>query len=172
MGTQNLMKKSPSIQSKIELAQSLYAKWGETLRKDPTINQLLRRLQSCIEETHKAMIESGVAGECRHCEEEEGGSCCGVGIEDKYDEVLLLINLLLGTPLPAQAQCPNSCYLLGQNGCTLTARHTLCVNYLCSRLYNKLSKNELIPLQTCAGEELETAFVLNEAIKKRIRNLR
>jgi hypothetical protein len=63
----------------------------------------------------------------------------------------------------------NSCYFLGEYGCLLTARHVLCVNYICKKLQKKLTRDELIELQPCAGEELDTLFILHEAIKKRMR---
>ena len=163
---------SLSIQKKIELARSLYTILENSLRQDPAIEALLHRLRSHIETTGKTMLDLGVVSECRRCEEEEGGSCCGEGIENRYDVELLLINLLLGVVLPSRAQCENSCYLLGRNGCSIMVRHTLCVNYICSKLQNKLPRDELIRVQTCAGDELDTGFLLHETIKKRIRELR
>ena len=163
---------SLSIQRKIERALSLHDTWEASLRHDPNIFALLEKLQRDIERTKNAMVALGVVAECKHCEEVEGGSCCGVGIENRYDEILLLINLLLGVSLPTRAQCANSCYLLGKDGCTLAARHVLCVNYICSKLRRRLSRDELMKLQTCAGEELNTEFVLHEAVKKRLRAAR
>jgi hypothetical protein len=115
------------------------------------------------------MLTLGVLAECKSCEEEEGGSCCGAGIENKYDPVLLLINLLLGSPLQNHEPAGNSCYFLGNNGCKLTARHVLCVNYICEKLQKKLTREKLISLQTCAGEQLNTLFFLHEAIIKRLK---
>jgi hypothetical protein len=158
-----------SIQKRIEQAQTLYAAWEDSLRQDPSIRTLLQRLNTNIENTWKAMRELGVVEECKRCEEEEGGSCCGEGIEDRYDAVLLLINLLLGVSLPVQPHIESSCYLLGKNGCILKARHVLCVNYICEKLKNTFTPDKLITLQEIAGEELETLFILYEAIKKWIR---
>ena len=112
------------------------------------------------------MLALGVVAECKHCEEEEGGSCCGAGIEDRYGPVLLLLNLLLGASLPTQVRSRNSCYFLGERGCLLAARHVLCVNYICEKLRKKLTREELIRLQSCAGQELDTLFFLHEATKK------
>ena len=107
----------PSIQKKIELAQSLYTTWGDSLRQDPSIHTLLQRLKTNIANTLKTMQELGVVAECKHCEEDEGGSCCGGGIEDRYGAVLLLINLLLEVSLLVQPHNDNSCYFLEENGC-------------------------------------------------------
>ena len=160
---------SPTIQEKIEQAQDLFETCGDSLRQNPSIRTLLNKLQECIENTKDSMLNLGVVAECKHCEEQEGGSCCGTGIENKYDVELLLVNLLLEASLRNQQPSQNSCYFLGEKGCKLTARHVLCVNYMCQKLQKKLAREQLISLQTCAGEELDTLFILHEAIKKHIR---
>ena len=133
------------------------------------IHALLRKLQDCIENSNQSMLSLGVVAACKNCEEKEGGSCCGAGIENNYDPILLLINLLLGCPLQNHEPIANSCYFLGKKGCKLIARHVICVNYICEKLQRKLTREELIGLQTSAGEELDTLFFLHEAIKKRLR---
>jgi len=160
---------SPTIQEKIEQAHNLFETCGDSLRQNPSIRTLLNKLQECIENTKDSMFKLGVVAECKHCEEQEGGSCCGTGIENKYDVELLLVNLLLEASLLYQQPSQNSCYFQGEKGCKLTARHVLCVNYMCQKLQKKLAREQLISLQTCAGEELDTLFILHEAIKKHIR---
>ena len=160
---------SSAIQEKIDHAHHLYQVCGHSLMQDASIHAFLRKLRDCIENTNQTMLSLGVVAECRNCEEKEGGSCCGAGIENKYDAVLLLINLLLGGSPHNHEPVGNSCYFLGKNGCKLTARHVLCVNYICEKLQKKLTREQLIGLQTCAGEELDTLFFLHEAIKKRLR---
>ena len=170
MSKRSLSQSSPlSIYEKIEQAHNLLETCGGALIEDPHIHALLRKLRDCIDSTNQNMVTLGVVAECKNCEEREGGSCCGSGIENKYETVLLLINLLLGDSLENEESSGNSCYFLGKKGCTLTARHVLCVNYICQKLQKKLTREELIALQTCAGEELDTLFFLHEAIKKRLR---
>ena len=161
---------STAIEEKIEQAHKLFGTCGSSLVEDPSIRAPLQRLRDCIDNTNQTMLTLGVVAECKNCEEKEGGSCCGSGIENKYDVELLLINLLLGGSLRNHEPVGNSCFFLGKKGCKLTARHVLCVNYLCHKLQKKLTREELIALQTCAGEELDTLFILHEAIKKRIRS--
>jgi len=160
---------SPAIQEKIKHAHHLYEGYGDSLKQDHAIPALLKKLRDCIENTNQSMLTLGVAAECKNCEEKEGGSCCGSGIENRYDAVLLLINLLLGSSVENHEPIGNSCYFLGKKGCKLTARHVLCVNYICEKLQKKLTREALISLQTCAGEELNTLFFLHEAIKKKLR---
>ena len=170
MSRERVRQTSPlSIEEKIEQAHTLLNTCGSSLTEDPSIHTLLKKLRECIDNTNQRMLKLGVVAECKHCEEQEGGSCCGTGIENKYDVELLLVNLLLEASLRDQQSSQNSCYFLGEKGCKLTARHVLCVNYICEKLQRKLTREELIELQTGAGEELDNLFFLHEAIKKRIR---
>jgi len=158
-----------SIQKKIELAHNLYATWGNKLLGESHIHNLMEKVKQNIETTRRITLALGIFDMCKHCDEEEGGSCCGAGIENKYSAVLLLINLILGVSLPEKRCKGNSCFFLNENGCALIARHVLCVNYLCSKIKQILTLDELIKIQYTAGNELDTVFILHEAIKKLIR---
>jgi hypothetical protein len=194
-----------SIEHKIALAYHLQANLGYALLQDKEIRAGLLQLDENIESTWKEMVSIGVVRECSDCALQDG-SCCGAGMENRYDEVLLLINLLLGRPLRSQASVegasrvviagsvsdkailsdgiaspsarndkkgdayePTSCYLLGENGCLLRAREVICVNYLCGRINKNIEKEKLIQLQRTAGNELDSLFLLEEYIKKRLR---
>ncbi len=154
------------VQQKIKIAQEMFFSKERILRGYPRISSLLEKLEQNIQASHASMLALGVADTCRYCEEYEGGSCCGAGIENRYSSTLLLINLLLGASLPAQRMLLDSCYFLGAGGCCLKARHVLCVNYLCTKIQNKLFSSDIIKLQNVAGEELDTGFILYEAVKK------
>ena len=52
----------------------------------------------------------------------------------------------------------------------LKARHALCVNYLCKRLTEALSPDDLHLLQGAAGRELDTGFFVYEAVQQIIRS--
>lgn len=156
-----------SIEEKIGEARALYEAWVGRLRQDGRIRSLLLQLEQSIGASMRAMRAFGVYQACRRCEKEEGGSCCGAGIENRYDPFELLINLLLNVSLPDRHEYADSCYFLGAHGCCLKARHVLCVNYLCRKLQKTLSQDEMIALQTLVGEELHTGFILHEAVRKR-----
>jgi hypothetical protein len=194
-----------SIEHKIALAYRLHADFGHVLLQDEEIRARLIHLDENIESTWKEMLSSGVVRECSDCALKEG-SCCGAGMENRYDEAPLLINLLLGRALCSQASAEEtsryviassvsdkpilqdgiaspsarkdknggahdtpSCYLLGENGCLLRAREVICVNYLCDRIYRNIEKEKLIHLQRTAGNELNSLFLLEQSIKKRLR---
>jgi len=157
-----------AIEEKIEQARALHDAWAAILRRDDRILALLVRLEWNIRATRQAMRALRVVEACRRCEELEGGSCCGAGIENRYDGFELLINLLLGVSLPDRNTYSDSCHFLQAEGCSLKARHVLCVNYLCTKLEKALSQEDRIALQTLGGEELDTGFALYEAIRKKV----
>ena len=164
----NLVMHPKGIDYKIALAHHLQANFGQVLLQDREIRDRLLQLDQNIGATWKEMVSIGVVRECSDCAAKEG-SCCGAGMENSYDEILLLINLLLGKILPSQAYDTNSCYFLGENGCLLRAREVICVNYLCQRIWRSIQKEKLIHLQKITGEELRSLFLLEEYIKKRLR---
>ena len=155
-----------SIEQKIESAQHLHATWGDKLRRDPSIRDLLVKLEGNIEKSRQAMLSLGIFEACRRCDEEEGGSCCGAGLENKFDSFLLLMNLLVGVSLPQCHSRPDSCYLLAARGCMLKVRLVLCVDFLCPKILDVLTRDELLRLQLISGDELVTGFILYDEIKR------
>ena len=61
---------------------------------------MLIQLDQNIEATQKEMAATGVADECADCAIQGEGTCCSERTGHKSDVTLLLINLLLGKPLP------------------------------------------------------------------------
>ncbi len=158
-----------SIQDKIKLAQNLNLLWKDTLRKQSHINTLLEDLERCIRISRESMLEFRIVEICKRCDQEEGGSCCGAGMENKFDTFLLLMNLLLGVTLPEQHLRAGSCYLLTDKGCMLKVRLVLCVDFLCDKILDGLSVQDLRSLQKISGEELIIGFRLYDAVKKFMR---
>jgi hypothetical protein len=158
-----------SIQDKIKLAQDLYTSWGDALRKQSHIHKLLADLERSLRVSRASMLEFRIIEICKRCDEEEGGSCCGSGMENKIDVFLLLMNLLLGVSLPEHHLRTGSCYLLSDRGCVLKVRLVLCVDFLCDKILIALKGEELLSLQKISGKELVTGFRLYDAIKKFLR---
>jgi len=158
-----------SIEQKIELARDLHAVWGNDLQRDPAIGDLLEKLEKNINKSREAMLSLGIVEACKRCDEEEGGSCCGAGLENKFDRFLLLVNLLLGVALPDYRCRPDSCYLLTAKGCILRVRLVLCVDFLCPKILGVLSLDKLIKLQQVSGDELVSGFMLYDAVKRFLR---
>ena len=154
-----------SIEVKIKWADACYKKYKNAFLDNVEIQRLLEIFHEASSESVKEMNEIGMVDECRKCEEEEGGACCGKGIENKYSGTLLLINLLLDAKLPAKAPDSKSCFFLGAKGCSLTARHVICVNYVCKKITDRIPGHALNRLREKEGTELDTLFILNEKVK-------
>jgi len=157
------------IKEKITIAQNMYRTWCDALGADSGISAQVQELAAKVEASADASIRSGVAQACRQCDREEGGSCCGAGIEDRYTPELLVINLLLGVTLPESRHSANSCHFLQERGCILPARDILCVNYLCTRLQKTIPPEKLLQLQETNGSEMELLFRLHDRIRNFIR---
>ncbi len=156
---------SSPIGEKIAWAHACYDHFGQALLQHPEIADRLHCLKKAVAASRQEMALAGVVDICRQCDQEEGGSCCGAGIENKYDAWLLLINLLLGVHLPEKRYAPDACFLSGENGCILAARHTLCINYLCKKVTDRIDPRKIGALREKEGEEIRAVFILEERIK-------
>lgn len=152
----------------VHLAYHLHNIFGHALLQDEKVRALLVQLDQNIEATQKALVAGGIIRECADCAVNGDGTCCGKRTGYKYDSVILLVNLLLGKTIPLQSQDPHACYFLTQEGCILRARHVICVNFLCPRLRRNIQQEMLIQVQDVAGQELDTLFLVEEYIKKKI----
>jgi hypothetical protein len=154
------------IREKIRIAEALFGTWRDELWRDAKVRGLLEDLLENLSASGMVSRGLGILAACKHCDEEEGGSCCGAGIENRYSPHLLLVNLLLGSGLPEERCIANSCHFLGKEGCVLKARDILCINYLCARIQRLLAHEDLLTLQEVTGREMETVFLLHEAVKR------
>jgi len=114
------------------------------------------------------MKSTGVFEECADCAANGNGTCCGVRTGYKCDSILLLINLMLGKTFLFEPQYRHLCHFLTYNGCSLRARHIICVNYVCQRLRKNIPHDTLIQLQAIAGNEMDSLFKLEEYTKNKI----
>ncbi len=159
------------INEKISWAENCLDRYKNTFLADKKIKKLLGEFLAASSVSLKEMVEIGIVDECRKCEEEEGGTCCGAGIENRYSGSLILINLLLGVKLPREAPDTKSCFFLGSRGCSLRARHVICVNYICRKITGSIPDHMINRLREKEGLELDILFILNEHIKALLRRL-
>jgi len=159
-----------SIEEKITWAKARFSSCKRELISDAELAALLKVFKRARELSHQEMRRAGITRICHRCEVEDGGSCCGAGIEDHYDQWLLLTNLLLGVRLPKARWKDDSCFFLGSNGCMLMARHAICVNYLCKEISKQVDPLQVALMREKEGEELESLFFVCERIKKVIRD--
>jgi hypothetical protein len=153
------------ILEEIEKAKALYESYGSILLDERRIRELLENYREAIARTYKAMAEERVLKVCSECAQGPAGSCCFEGVEEWYDPVLLLINLLLEVPLPSEREIPDSCFFVGRSGCKLRGRYAFCVNFLCPKLSAESEKAKLL---RAAGEELLCGWELEKEVRRRI----
>ena len=159
---------SLKIEDLIEQARKTYLICKPHLKK--SVMELVEETRKAVEKSRLISKNLCISEICRRCDEEEGGSCCGAGIEYRHTEPLLIANLLAGVTLPSSRFDEKSCYFLGPKGCELLFRHTLCVNFLCKKLYDTLGTEQIVLIQTTIGDEIDLTFKLCEAISRIIRN--
>lgn len=156
---------SLTVKQRIAWAGDAFDRLGVRFYEDKAAGLLLKRLQTAITASRKLSERTGISRICYECDSLEGGSCCGAGMENRYDGWLLLVNMLLDVNLPDERLDPSSCYFLGQKGCTLKARHVICINHVCGKITGAIKKQDLMLLREKEGEELELLFHLNERLK-------
>ncbi|MBW2067033.1 MAG: hypothetical protein JRJ03_19160 [Deltaproteobacteria bacterium] len=153
-----------TIHSKIAWAENCYQGFRGIFLHDASLQALSAGLEQSISESHRFMTEAGIGDICESCERQDGGSCCGKGMEDHYDGPILLINLLLGQSIPKTRKDPRSCLFLGDKGCLLRARHVICINYLCTNISDRIPHYTISLLREKEGREIEYVFLLKERI--------
>ncbi len=130
-----------------------------------SIEDDLKELERAIEDTWSYMREIGVTEICRRCAVETG-SCCKEWVEDEVDDVMIVMNLLMGVKIPEKRYREGFCYFLSENGCVLKVRPTICVNFLCEKITKAIGFEREKRLQEIAGRELELGFTVREKVLK------
>jgi hypothetical protein len=157
------------VEAKTAWAEACFERERTRLLGDQSLPPLLKALRNAAHRSREHMFRTGIVECCRGCEEKEGGSCCGAGLEKYYSGTLLLVNLLLGVTLPQQRDDPSSCFFLSSTGCRLLARHVLCINYVCKKITSRITPDQLAALREAEGEEILLLFQVNEKLKKLVK---
>jgi hypothetical protein len=158
------------IVNRIGRAKLLFDHHGDGLQTDHVIGSLLAAYRESLQQTGAAMRSEGIGAACSECAGKTPSGCCFVGIEDGYDEILLLLNLLLGCPLPESRQDPGSCFFVGTAGCKLVARYYFCLHYFCSDLKESLGDRRIKALQQQVARELNAGWQLEGAVRSWLRD--
>ncbi|NLI34576.1 MAG: hypothetical protein GX422_17610 [Deltaproteobacteria bacterium] len=148
----------------ISKARLIFEKHGNRLLTDHDISRLLKKYRDAIGRTAELMRQMGVHRQCSRCASEGPGGCCFPGIEEGYDHILLLINLLMGCSPPDVQEVAGSCTFVGPHGCKLLARYYYCVHFLCPGLHDVLEPLSVKILLRTVGEELQAGWETERAI--------
>jgi hypothetical protein len=157
------------VEAKTAWANDCFDRERSRLLEDQSLAELLQGLKNAIGRSRQHMLRTGIVDLCRDCEEKEGGSCCGAGLEKHYSGILLLMNRLLGVTLPQQRKERSSCFFLSSTGCRLLTRHVLCINYVCNKITSRIKPDQLTALREAEGEEILLLFQVNEKLKKLVK---
>ena len=142
-----------ALEKEIDRAKRIYDSHQKELWSHPDLTNQLERYRTSIDRTTLVMKEIGMVNGCTGCAQRTG-SCCFREIEEGYDHVMLLVNLLLGVPLPHKREINRNCYFLGKRGCKLMARDSFCINYICTDLKRVLGPSTVSNFSAIAGEEI------------------
>jgi hypothetical protein len=157
------------IVNRISRAKFLFEQYGNGLRSDHVVESLLAVYRESLQQTGAAMRNEGIGIACSDCAGKTPSGCCFVGIEEGYDEILLILNLLLDCPLPESRQQPGSCFFVGTEGCTLVARYYFCLHYFCPDLKASLGESRINALQQQVARELNAGWQLEGAVRSWLR---
>ncbi len=151
---------TPSV---IERAHHLYQRHGPALTSHPRIPGLLAQYQKDIDLTARRTVSLGVPAFCIACAKRDC-VCCFKGVEQRYDEYLLLTNLMLGDRGAWAAQAGATCFYCGAAGCTLAAKHSFCLNFYCADIKRGLGVAGMDVLMRQVGQELSSQWELERVL--------
>lgn len=157
-----------AVKAAMRKALELHSRIGPDARKHALIPSLLKEYADALAASRQVMQRSGMADICSACASEVPGGCCFRGVEDWYDPVLLLINILLGAELPDEEAVSDNCMFLGEKGCRIPARYHFCVNYLCGRLWRGIDPAMMREAAAATGRELSSGAELEYALRRLI----
>jgi phage anti-repressor protein len=154
-----------TIEREIKEARDLYSMFGDSLKRQREFAEAIQKYEAAISETYTQMARRGITEACSACSGRQAGSCCFQGVEDWYDRVTLLVNLLMGVGIPETREVPGGCLFVGSKGCRLLARNAFCVNYLCPDLAASMGEAEKTNLLSVSGKELLCGWELEKSLR-------
>jgi hypothetical protein len=152
------------VSSYIAEAKKVYATLGNEIISNPQLAELLAGFKEQIQGTNRLFKEFDVAADCAACCDREKGPCCFDGAQGWYDLRLLLINLLLGVEVPDSPELMDDCWFNSPTGCKLLAKDSICLNFFCPDIQERLNDEELLSLRRQVGRELLACLDLEAAL--------
>jgi hypothetical protein len=150
----------------IRKARALHEAYGGRLMADEHVRALVQGYGAAIEQTAAAMQGEGIGAACSVCAQQNPSGCCFSGLESGFNEIMLLLNLLLGCPLPEARALRDTCFFVGEQGCQLLARYYFCLHYFCPALEASLGEARIGALQQRVGRELQAGWVAEDAVRR------
>ena len=152
------------MKTEIQKAKEIFDRYGKQIMRDDACTNLLATYRKAIENTWSVMQDLDIIETCSSCSQKWKGGCCFGCVEEWYDDVLLFINILMGAEMPESTPMPDCCLFVGPKGCTLLARHSFCINYLCKGLKDSISQSDQKRLSIISGREILCGVQVEQSI--------
>jgi len=159
-----------TVEQRIDRAKDFFARYGRELMPEKIFQELMADYRAAIENTWRLMSDYGVIACCGACAARDPAGCCGNGVEEWYDEWLLIENLMLGCTIDGPRSMREGCLFVGPQGCGLLARHQFCVNFLCSAIVDSIDPARIQELLSVSGAELFAGWQLEQQLRGWIRS--
>ena len=154
-----------SLLDRLQLAIDLWSDHGAQFLSRPALQDHLNTCHVLQDNVRLCMEESGMPAFCHCCaRSSESGGCCSLAMTEENDAVLLLLNLLAGSPVKLQRSGGTECLFLGKTGCSLRFKPFFCLNYLCRQLRENTNPTELIKLEQATGRLLQQQYATEQYI--------
>jgi len=142
------------ISAHVSKANEVYGLLGGEIWAHPELAGLLAKFKEQLHATNQLFADLDVAADCASCCDRDQGPCCFDGAQGWYDLRLLLINLLLGVKVPERPELVDDCWFNSPTGCKLLAKESICLNFFCPDIQERLAADELMALRQQVGREL------------------
>ncbi len=152
------------VSQEISKAKEVYAALGGDILNQAKLADLLAEFKLQIEDTNHLFKQLDVDADCAACCDRDKGPCCFDGAQGWYDLRLLLINLLLGEEVSDSPELVDDCWFNSPTGCKLLAKESICLNFFCSDIQERISDADLLALRQQVGRELLACLDLEAAL--------
>jgi len=122
--------------------------------------QLQENLQNLRSALAAQMAQMQLGTLCSHCASTSGGGCCSSEMAGETDAVQILINLLAGIEVRTLQSDGSACCFLGAEGCIFAFKPMFCLNYNCSHIHSRNTKEQVVELEGAAGKLLSAQYHL------------
>ncbi len=161
-----------TLPRKLQLAHRLRAESGDRLLSLAILQDHLHACGVSQNDVRLCMEECGMPAFCQVCARSSiSGGCCSHAMTDENDAVLLLLNLLAGSPVAMQRSEGPECLFLGETGCSLRFKPFFCLNYLCRQLREQIDPLQLLDLERATGRLLQQQYAVEQFLLRALDKL-
>lgn len=152
-------------------AEKLFKKYGKALQAQEKIRASLDLMQNAVTALDIHMTAMDMGKNCSACAAAPKGGCCSAYMGHENNDVLqLLMNMLAGVAVECVRDDSIECCFLAEKGCVLLFKPIFCLNYLCERIRNESTVEELQILEKRTGEllsrQVELEGIIISALQK------